>query len=210
MSIDCDDVRLQGRYTKTPISHPLGRRPFYCGRHPPRAPNAPRADLLIDPTTVSAARLRRLLTGHLALGTHGMRVFVTAPGYYQVGRAGPTCYSTCDLWEILTTSITCAGRSGHNSEVTARRQRDAEFTRSFRRLPRSWSRCRRITKPPVKSFLTIAIGGTGVRHRSVFVTERLSARWREAGWQTGLAHPDLHPGAVGAPLAAGAGDAATD
>jgi RNase adapter protein RapZ len=241
--IDCDDVRLEGRYIETPRSHPLaGDRPTVDGirreRQMLRALHD-RAALLIGITALNPAELKRLLTGHLALDTHGLRVFVTA-----LVRAGPTWCSHPHPSLPRNPRVTPGfsadrpsparpggregrprtaarrggryggregarpGRSGCDPEVAAPRRRDADFMRSSRGL-------RRLLEPLLpryeatgKTYLTIAIGGTGVRHRSVFVTERLSARLRDLGWQTGLAQRDLHPGAVGAPLAAGAFDAA--
>ena len=42
-----------------------------------------------------------------------------------------------------------------------------------------------------KSYVTIAIGCTGGRHRSVHVAERIAARLRDAGFSPTLAHRDL-------------------
>ena len=45
-----------------------------------------------------------------------------------------------------------------------------------------------------KSYLTIAMGCTGGRHRSVFVAERVAEALREAGRQVGVRHRDLEGG----------------
>lgn len=42
-----------------------------------------------------------------------------------------------------------------------------------------------------KKYLTIAIGCTGGRHRSVMVATRLGADLREAGWRVAVAHRDI-------------------
>jgi len=42
-----------------------------------------------------------------------------------------------------------------------------------------------------KSYLTLAIGCTGGRHRSVHVAERLAAWLRQQGYAVGLRHRDL-------------------
>jgi UPF0042 nucleotide-binding protein len=55
-----------------------------------------------------------------------------------------------------------------------------------------------------KTYLTIAIGCTDGRHRSVYVAERLAACLRDTGWQTELAHRDLSPYAADAPNMTGA------
>jgi UPF0042 nucleotide-binding protein len=53
-----------------------------------------------------------------------------------------------------------------------------------------------------KKYLTIAIGCTGGRHRSVMVASRLSAHLREQGWRVAVAHRDI-PGATETGAAAG-------
>jgi RNase adaptor protein for sRNA GlmZ degradation len=58
-----------------------------------------------------------------------------------------------------------------------------------------------------KTYLTIAIGGTG-GNRFVVVAERMIARSRDAGWQAELAHREFRAGADGAPLVAGPCNAA--
>jgi UPF0042 nucleotide-binding protein len=42
-----------------------------------------------------------------------------------------------------------------------------------------------------RSYLTLAIGCTGGRHRSVAVAERLAGRLRERGWEVGVRHREL-------------------
>ena len=42
-----------------------------------------------------------------------------------------------------------------------------------------------------KSYLTIAVGCTGGRHRSVFVAERVAEALQETGRQVGVRHRDL-------------------
>jgi UPF0042 nucleotide-binding protein len=42
-----------------------------------------------------------------------------------------------------------------------------------------------------KSYVTVAFGCTGGRHRSVHVAERVAARLREAGFSPTLEHRDL-------------------
>ena len=83
--IDCDDEPLQRRYTETRRPHPLaGDRPVTDGiRLERRIVSAPRdrADLVIDSSNLSTADVKRLVTGHFALGTGGLRVFVTSFAY---------------------------------------------------------------------------------------------------------------------------------
>ncbi len=54
-----------------------------------------------------------------------------------------------------------------------------------------------------KKYLTIAIGCTGGRHRSVMVASRLGAHLREQGWRVAVAHRDIRPGAENGAAAGG-------
>ena len=83
--IDCDDESLQRRYTENRRLHPLAgdRSVMDSIRLERRVVSAlrDRADLVIDTSNLSAAELRRLVTGHFALATTGLRVFVTSFAY---------------------------------------------------------------------------------------------------------------------------------
>ncbi len=67
--LDCDDERLELRYIETRRPHPLaGDRPIMDGiRRERQVVSAlrDRADLVIDTSALTAADLKRLLTGHL-------------------------------------------------------------------------------------------------------------------------------------------------
>jgi len=46
-----------------------------------------------------------------------------------------------------------------------------------------------------KKYLTVALGCTGGRHRSVLVAERLVAHLRGLGWRAEVSHRELAPAA---------------
>ncbi len=83
--VDCDDERLERRYTETRRPHPLaGDRPIMDGIRRERQvvfPLRDHADLVIDTSALTATDLKRLLTGHFALDARGLRVFVTSFAY---------------------------------------------------------------------------------------------------------------------------------
>jgi UPF0042 nucleotide-binding protein len=56
-----------------------------------------------------------------------------------------------------------------------------------------------------KKYLTVAIGCTGGRHRSVFAAEKLADHLRRQGWRADSAHRELGP-ALHIPAPAPAGD----
>ena len=193
--IDCDDERLQRRYTETRRPHPLaGDRPVTDGiRLERRVVSAlrDRANLVIDTSNLSAAELKRLLTGHFALAASGLRLFVISFAYRNgIPRDADLIFDVRFLdnphyvpeLEQLT---------GRDRPVAAHIERDPHLS-SF--LARVW----RLLEPLLpryeqegKTYLTIAIGCTGGRHRSVYVAERLAAQLGAAGLSVGLRHRDL-------------------
>ncbi|HXC88802.1 MAG TPA: RNase adapter RapZ [Stellaceae bacterium] len=204
--IDCDDERLERRYTETRRPHPLaGDRPIMDGIRRERQvvlPLRDHAELVIDTSTLTPADLKRLLTGHFALAAQGLRVFVTSFAYRRgLPREADLVFDARFL-ENPHYVDALRGLTGCDPAVAAHIEADAEFASFFDRL---WHLLRPLLpryETSGKTYLTIAIGCTGGRHRSVFVAERLAAKLREAGWCTELAHRDLpHP--IAARAAAG-------
>jgi RNase adapter protein RapZ len=210
--VDCDDERLERRYTETRRPHPLaGDRPIIDGiRRERQAVSAlrDRADLVIDTSALTAADLKRLLTGHFALDAGGLRIFVTSFAYRNgIPRNADLIFDVRFLdnpyyVDELRTLTGC------DPAVAAHIERDADFAPFFARL---W----RLLRPLLpryeirgKTYLTIAIGCTGGRHRSVYVAERLALRLADAGWRAEVAHRDLPPPGAGAAPPANASAAA--
>jgi RNase adapter protein RapZ len=84
--LDCDDDRLERRYTETRRRHPLAaERPVADGVRIERQrlwPLRDRADLVIDTSSLTPADLKRQLQGHFGLETApGIAIFVTSFSY---------------------------------------------------------------------------------------------------------------------------------
>ena len=204
--IDCDDERLQRRYTETRRPHPLaGDRPVTDGiRLERRVVSAlrDRADLVIDTSNLSAAELKRLVTGHFALATGRLRVFVTSFAYRQgIPRDADLIF---DVRFLENPHYVPALRqlTGRDPAVAAHIERDPDLSPFLGGLWRLLQPLLPRYEQEGKTYLTIAIGCTGGRHRSVYVAERLAAQLGAEGLRVELAHRDLvHPGspALGAP-----------
>ena len=201
--IDCDDEPLQRRYTESRRPHPLaGDRPVKDGiRLERRVVSAlrDRADLVIDTSDLSAAELKRLLTGQFSLAAGGLRIFVTSFAYrHGIPRDADLIFDVrfLDNPHYVPELRQLTGR---DPAVAAHIEQDpdlAPFLVGFWRLlepllPRY--------EQEGKTYLTIAIGCTGGRHRSVYVTERLAAQLGAAGLRVELAHRDLIQSALVAP-----------
>ncbi len=206
--VDCDDERLERRYTETRRPHPLaGDRSVMDGiRRERQVVSAlrDRADLVIDTSALTPGDLKRVLTGHFALDARGMHVFVTSFAYRNgVPRDADLIFDVrfldnpyyVDDLRTLT---------GHHPAVAAHIQRDVDFAPFFDRLLRLLRPLLPRYEIRGKTYLTIAIGCTGGRHRSVYVAERLAERLREARWRVEVAHRDLPAPDLDAPIPKGA------
>ncbi len=193
--IDCDDERLQQRYTETRRPHPLaGDRPVMDGiRLERRVVSAlrARANLVIDTSNLTIAELKRLLTGHFALETIGLRVFVTSFAYrYGIPRDADLIF---DVRFLANPHYVPELRAltGRDPEVAAHIERDPGLLPFFTGL---WQWLQPLLpryEKEGKAYLTIGIGCTGGRHRSVYVAERLAAQLRAAGLRAAASHRDI-------------------
>jgi len=205
--VDCDDARLERRYTETRRPHPLaGDRPIMDGIRLERQALSPlrdRADLVIDTSLLTAADLKRLLTGHFALEQSGLRVFVTSFAYRRgVPRDADLVF---DVRFLDNPHYVPALRplTGRDPAVAAHIEQDPDCELFFAGLWRLLDPLLPRYETEGKTYLTIGIGCTGGRHRSVYVAERLTARLRAAGRRAEVAHRDLPPPGVLAPVLPG-------
>jgi RNase adapter protein RapZ len=206
--IDCDDERLERRYTETRRPHPLaGDRPVMDGiRLERRVVSAlrDRADLVIDTSNLTAAELKRLLTGHFVLENAGLRVFITSFAYRQgIPRDADLIFDVRFL-ENPHYVPELRPLTGRDPPVAAHIERDPDFLPFFTGLWRLLQPLLPRYEREGKTYLTIGVGCTGGRHRSVYVAERLAAQLRAAGSRVELSHRDLPSPGSPAPVTAAA------
>ncbi|HJT07764.1 MAG TPA: RNase adapter RapZ [Stellaceae bacterium] len=194
--LDCEDDRLVRRYTETRRRHPLaGDRPVLDGIHLERQrvwPLRDRADLVIDTTALNPADLKRLLHGNFALGAApGITIFVTSFSYrHGLPRDADLVFDV----RFLRNPHYVAGLrplTGRDAPVGAFIEADQDFAPFFKRLCLLLAPLLPRYEREGKSYLTIAIGCTGGRHRSVYLAERLAAWLSEQGRPVGVNHRDL-------------------
>jgi RNase adapter protein RapZ len=194
--LDCEDDRLVRRYTETRRRHPLaGDRPVLDGIHLERQrvwPLRDRADLVIDTTALNPGDLKRLLHGNFALGAApGITIFVTSFSYrHGLPRDADLVFDV----RFLRNPHYVAGLrplTGRDAPVGAFIEADQDFAPFFKRLCLLLAPLLPRYEREGKSYLTIAIGCTGGRHRSVYLVERLAAWLSEQGRPVGVNHRDL-------------------
>lgn len=194
--LDCEDDRLVRRYTETRRRHPLaGDRPVIDGIGLERqrvSPLRDRADLVIDTTALNPGDLKRLLHGHFALdAAPGITIFVTSFSYrHGLPRDADLVF---DVRFLRNPHYVAALRplTGRDAPVGEFIEADADFTPFFERLCAWLAPLLPRYEREGKSYLTIAIGCTGGRHRSVYIAERLALWLSRQGRPVGIGHRDL-------------------
>jgi len=194
--VDCDDDVLVRRFTETRRRHPLAQgRPVADGIAVERrlvAPLRERADLVIDSTHLTPADLRQQLLGRFGRRDGlGMSVFVTSFSFRQgLPREADLVFDV----RFLTNphyEPELKPLSGQDAAVAAYVERDPGFAPFFAQLTAMLDGLLPRYERAGKSYLTIAVGCTGGRHRSVFVAEKLAGWLSTDGRQVHLAHRDI-------------------
>jgi UPF0042 nucleotide-binding protein len=197
--LDCDDDVLRRRFTETRRRHPLAvDRPLIDGIRHERTLVSPlkrSADVVFDTSKLQPGEFKRVLAGHFGLeADRGLMVFVTSFAYRNgLPREADLVFDARFLANphYVPDLKPLTGRDGAVADYVAADQAFPAFFNSVTDLlapllPRF--------SAEGKSYLTIAVGCTGGRHRSVFVAERLAAWLKEQGVRVELRHRELEEG----------------
>ncbi|MFN3460947.1 MAG: hypothetical protein ACK4ZN_08055 [Oceanibaculum sp.] len=156
------------------------------------APLKERADQVIDTSTLTPGDLRRRLRTEYALDPrHGVTLTVLSFSYREgLPREADLVF---DVRFLKNPHYDAALRplDGRAPAVARHVESDAGFHPFFEQLTAMLEPLLPRYYEEGKSYLTIALGCTGGRHRSVYVAERLAAWLREAGQQVILVHRDM-------------------
>lgn len=201
--MDADDDVLQRRYAETRHRHPLAEdRPLIEGIRRERRllrPVRDAADAVVDTSGIGPGELKRILESRFGeRAGAGMAVFVTSFSFAKgLPREADLVFDVRFLrnphYDPKLKAL-----EGRDPKVAAYVARDRHFAAFFRRLTELLGPLLPRYAAEGKSYLTIAVGCTGGRHRSVFVAERL-ARWLEGhGIPVEIRHRDLETAAPSA------------
>jgi len=194
--LDCDSEELKRRYAETRHRHPLAQdRPVADGIALERrivAPLRDRADLAIDTSGFGPGELKHIIEGHFGKdGDHGLSVFVTSFSYRKgLPREADLVFDVRFLSNPHY-DPDLKPLCGLDAAVGDYIEKDADFQEFFDNLTG-------LLKPLLprytaegKSYLTIAIGCTGGRHRSVFLAEKLTTWLTSEHQNVNVRHRDL-------------------
>jgi len=197
--LDSSDEKLQQRYTETRRRHPLAiDRPVTDGilaeRELLRALKE-KADRVIDTSDISVHDLRRIIGGNYRFDCAlGLTIFVTSFSYrHGVPRESDLVFDARFLinphWEPALRML-----SGQDKDVAEYIKRDQDYHSFIQNLVGLILPLLPRYQREGKSYLTIAVGCTGGRHRSVTVAEDLADMLAVHGYIVGIGHRDLERG----------------
>jgi len=202
--IDCDDATLQRRFTETRRRHPLAAdRSVIDGIRLERERLnwfRDRADLTIDTTSMPVQDLRRLLKGHFALDRKETVSISVISFAYRHGLP-PEADLVFDVRFLKNPHYQEALKplSGRDQAIADYISGDSAFSPFFDSFTGLLLGLLPAYEAEGKSYLTIAVGCTGGRHRSVYTAERLAETLIKGGWTAALRHRDIDRFVIDAP-----------
>lgn len=195
--LEASDEALQRRFSETRRPHPAetggGLLAAIRDERVAMADIRAHADYIIDTTEDSVHTLRSRLVERFSPHTQGtpMRVQVLSFGHkygsppdmellFDV-RHLPNPYFVPDLRDL----------SGHDKRVVDFLKAQTDVTETLNRFSDLLDYLLPLYKREGKSYVTVGIGCTGGRHRSVMIANALARRLRKSGFDAQSAHRDI-------------------
>ncbi len=197
--LDADDGTLLTRYKETRRRHPLSPEgSVVTGIAAERSvlePLRQRADRVIDTTGLATASLRRRIANDLLPRSTTRKLAVTFTSFgFKHGQVRDADLAF-DVRFLPNPHYVDELRplTGHDARVAAYVARDGKLEAFYERLHALLDFLLPQYVAEGKAHLTIAIGCTGGRHRSVAITEHLAGRYRgQDGLAVEVIHRDTH------------------
>ena len=193
--LDCDSETLQRRYTESRRPHPMAPdRPVVDGIVDERKKMETMrdsADVVIDTSALSPHQFKQILSGHFALGQPvGTRIAVMSFSYRRgLPREADLVF---DVRFLRNPHYVAELKplTGKDKAVVDYIATDPDYEPFLGRLEAMIGPLLPRFDTEGKSYLTIAIGCTGGRHRSIAVAERLAGWLRDGGRSVSVMHRD--------------------
>lgn len=193
--LDCDDEVLRRRFTETRRKHPLAQdRPVLDGIQMERRLMEHVRDLaeyVIDTTETSSTDLRRIVAGHLSPTVRSLVTHVMSFSFRKgIPREADMVFDARFLknphYVYELNELT-----GLDRAVGDYIQTDPGFAPFFKNLSALIMPLLPRFLEEGKSYLTIAVGCTGGKHRSVFTAEKLAHEINQQGFEAEVSHRDI-------------------
>ncbi len=194
--LDCAGAELERRYSETRRRHPLALdRPAGDGIVRERELLQPLrrwANRVIDTTSLSSNELAQQIRS--TFSGRGLGETVVSVMSFGFARGVPTSADlVLDMRFLRNPHWVESLRPGTGKDADV-----ADYVAGDRAYPEAIARIEELLllllpryQAEGKSYVTIAFGCTGGRHRSVHVAERVAARLRDAGFSPTVTHRDL-------------------
>jgi UPF0042 nucleotide-binding protein len=158
-----------------------------------------RADLAVDTSTITQAELKRIVLAQFALAERpALAVSVVSFSYrHGLPREADLVFDVRFLANPHYDPV-LQPQTGQDAPVGAFIARDPGFAAFFEGLTGMLVSLLPRYEAEGKSYLTVAVGCTGGRHRSVYVAERLAGWLQGRGRAASLTHRDLGSSRAGA------------
>jgi RNase adapter protein RapZ len=194
--LDCDDEILQRRFTETRRKHPVSiDRPITDGISHERemlAELREQADIVVDSSSFTVIDLKQWIRSNFSTGNDiALSIIVTSFSFRQgLPREADLVFDVRFLQNphYVDHLRELDGRDAPIADYIAR---DESYPQFFANLTGMLLPLLPRYQQEGKSYLTIAIGCTGGKHRSVFVTEQLGAVLTAQGYRVVVKHREL-------------------
>lgn len=194
--LDCEDEVLQRRFTETRRKHPISSDRLLSDsiQHERSIIGDLReyADIVVDSSDFTIADLKRWIRGNFTVeGELTFSLVVTSFSFrHGLPREADLVFDVRFLQNPYYIEALRA-LSGKNRKVAAYIEADPCFAPFFEHLKNLILPLLPRYVEEGKSYLTIAIGCTGGKHRSVFTAERLKTLLHQEGYNVEIRHRDL-------------------
>jgi UPF0042 nucleotide-binding protein len=201
--LDCAAGALLRRFSETRRRHPLAPaeapQDGIAREFDLLGPIRARADVLIDTTELTPHDLRAEIGRWFGRsGEARLAVSVQSFSYKRGVPSGVDLVFDCRFLRNPHWDDTLRPRDGRDPAVARHVEADAAFDGFYARIADLVSYLLPAYQAEGKSHLSIGLGCTGGRHRSVAVAERLAATLAGDGWQVSTRHRELERRAGGA------------
>src|SRR5690606_17563711 len=185
---DTADAVLLKRYADTRRRHPLTRLGLALSdaialERQVLRPLSSLADVIIDTSELNVHQLRRRVLTELGLGMDTALSLLFESFAYRRG-VPPDADFVFDVralpnphWDARLRPL-----SGRDAAVREHLDADADVERYAGQVAEFLDTWLPKLQSDTRSYVTVAFGCSGGRHRSVYLAERLAAHFREAGW----------------------------
>lgn len=195
--LDCDSEVLRRRFTETRRRHPVAPdRPVTDGIAVERrllAPLQDRADEVIDTSDMSIGALRQRLDANYGLdAAPGLAIFVMSFAYRRGIPHEADLVFDVRFLRNPHYDETLRPMTGLDEAVGTFIERDPDFQRYIENLETLLEPLLPRYSAEGKSYLTIAVGCTGGRHRSVYVAKLLGSWLSQKGERVDISHRDIN------------------